>query len=143
MLSIPLPSLPLNIEWLKLRSALITIPVPQPMTSNPQPNPYRIFRSSTFSLIRPKSRYVSIQENRAFRKASLMMLTLQKPRNTPLFSLYLSFLDRRHTVSTCPVFGNISTQHPFLTSYPLSCNITRSLARLVGLQEIYTIDSTP
>lgn len=40
---IPLPSLPLSIEWLKLRSALTTIPVPQPMTSNPQPQPYRIF----------------------------------------------------------------------------------------------------
>lgn len=39
--SIPLPSLPLNIEWLKLRSTLTTIPVPQPMTSNPQPEPYR------------------------------------------------------------------------------------------------------
>ena len=39
--SIPLPSLPLSIEWLKLRSALATIPVPQPLTSNPQPKPYR------------------------------------------------------------------------------------------------------
>ena len=43
MLSIPLPSLLLSIEWLKLRSALTIIPVPQPMTSNPQPNPYCIF----------------------------------------------------------------------------------------------------
>ena len=43
MSSIPLPSLSLNIEWLKLRSALIAIPVPQPLTSNPQPKPYRIF----------------------------------------------------------------------------------------------------
>lgn len=46
-------------------------------------------------------------------------------------------------VSTWPVLGNISIQQPFFTSYPLSCNITRSLARLVGLQEIYTIESTP
>lgn len=46
-------------------------------------------------------------------------------------------------VSIWPVFGNISIQQPFFTSYPLSCNITRSLARLVGLQEIYTIESTP
>jgi len=43
MSSIPLPSLPLSIEWLELRSALTTISVPQPMTSNPQPKPYRIF----------------------------------------------------------------------------------------------------
>ena len=39
--SIPLPSLPLSIEWLELRSALTTILVPQPLTSNPQPTPYR------------------------------------------------------------------------------------------------------
>lgn len=38
--SIPLPSLPLSIEWLKLRSALTTILVPQPLLSNPQPKPY-------------------------------------------------------------------------------------------------------
>lgn len=100
LLSIPLPSLPLSIEWLKLRSFLTTIPVPQPTTSNPQPKPYRIFRSSTFSPVELQSRYVSIQENRAFRKASLMILTLQKPGNTPLFSLYLSFLDINTTVST-------------------------------------------
>lgn len=28
------------------------------------------------------------------------------------------FLDSKQTVSTCPVFGNISTQHIFFTSYP-------------------------
>ncbi|WP_418852219.1 hypothetical protein, partial [Ruminococcus sp.] len=39
--SIPLPSLSLSVEWLKLRSALTTILVPQPLTSNPQPKPYR------------------------------------------------------------------------------------------------------
>ena len=32
-----------SIEWLKLRSALTTIPVPQPTTSNPQSKPYRYF----------------------------------------------------------------------------------------------------
>ena len=40
--SIPLLSLFLSVEWLKLRSALTTIPVSQPMTSNPQSKPYRI-----------------------------------------------------------------------------------------------------
>ena len=78
MSSIPLPNLPLSIEWLKLRSSLTTSPVSQSMTSNPQPKPYRIFRSSTFSPVELKSRYVSVQENRAFRKASQMILTSQK-----------------------------------------------------------------
>ena len=48
LLSIPLPSLPLSIEWLKLRSFLTTIPVPQHMTSNPQPKPYRNFLTIHF-----------------------------------------------------------------------------------------------
>ena len=48
MSSIPLPSLSLNIEWLKLRSALIAIPVPQPLTSNPQPKPYRYSPTTQF-----------------------------------------------------------------------------------------------
>lgn len=39
--SIPLPSLPLSVEWLELRSVLTTILVPQPLTSNPQPKLYR------------------------------------------------------------------------------------------------------
>ena len=60
MLSIPLPSLLLSIEWLKLRSALTTILVTQPLTSNPQPKPYRYSPVLNFSPIRPKSRYVSI-----------------------------------------------------------------------------------
>ena len=48
MLSISLPSLLLSIEWLKLRSALTIIPAPQPMTSNPQPKPYRNFPTIHF-----------------------------------------------------------------------------------------------
>ena len=54
-------------------------------------NPTAIFRLSTFSLIRPKSRYVSIQENRAFRKASLMILTSQKARKYATFQLLFIF----------------------------------------------------
>lgn len=69
-------------------------------------NPPAIFRPSTFSLVRLTSRYVSIQENRIFRKASLMILTLQKTGKTPLFSLYLSFLDSKQPVSTCIDFWN-------------------------------------
>lgn len=47
------------------------------------------------------------------------------------------------TVSIFPVPGNISTQHPRSIRYPFSRKTSRSLARLVGLQEIYTIRSTP
>ena len=39
-------------------------------------------------------------------------------------------------VSTCTVPGNISTQQTRSTWYPFSRRISRSLARLVGLQEI-------
>jgi hypothetical protein len=45
-------------------------------------------------------------------------------------------LDKRQTVSVFPVEGNMSTQQIFSTLYPLSCSGTRSLARLVGLQEM-------
>ena len=48
-------------------------------------NPTTFFRPSTFSPVRLKSRYVSIQENRAFRKASLMILTSQKARKYATF----------------------------------------------------------
>ena len=95
-ISIPLSSLFLSVEWLELRSALTTISVPQPTTSNPQPKPYRIFRSSTFSSVRLKSRYVSIQKNRAFHKASLMMLYLAKSPEIRRFLalIYLSLTSR-------------------------------------------------
>lgn len=40
------------------------------------------------------------------------------------------------TVSTCGVFGNISTQSIFSTLYPASFKIGKSLAKEVGLHEI-------
>jgi len=46
--SIPLPSMPLSIEWLELRSILATILVPQPLISNPQPKPYRYSPTTQF-----------------------------------------------------------------------------------------------
>lgn len=117
-ISIPLSSLFLSVEWLELRSALTTISVPQPTTSNPQPKPYRIFRSSTFSSVRLKSRYVSIQENRAFHKASLMMLTSQKVRKYatfwPLFIFSRQQADRLDMrcswehIARCYFFGFIA-----------------------------------
>ena len=88
-LAIPLPSLPHSIEWLKLRSVLTTIPVPQPMTSNPQPKPYRYSPILNFSPVRPKSRYVSIQENRAFRKASYDDTNLTKSPEIRHFSAFI------------------------------------------------------
>ena len=88
-LAIPLPTLPLGIEWLKLRSALTTILVPQPLTSNLQPKPYRYSPVLNFSPVRPKSRYVSIQENRAFRKASYDDTNLTK---SPEIRHFLAFI---------------------------------------------------
>ena len=67
-------------------SALLSISLPQPMTSNPQPKPYRYLRLLKFSPIRPKSRYVSIQENRAFRKASYDDANLTKSQSIRHFS---------------------------------------------------------
>lgn len=104
--SIPLPSLPLSIELLKLRSALTTILVPQPLTSNPQPKPYRYSPVLNFSPVRPKSRYVSIQENRAFRKASYDDTNLTKSPEIRHFLafIYLSLTANRpsHLYSRCP-----------------------------------------
>jgi len=41
--SIPLPRLTLSIEWLELRSGLLSKSMPQLLTSNPQPKPYHSF----------------------------------------------------------------------------------------------------
>lgn len=90
LLYISLPNPPNSIEWLKLWLSLTTIPMPQPMTSNPQPKTYNIFLTiHFFSLVRLISRYVSIQESRAFRKASLMMLTKQKNPEMRYFSSFI------------------------------------------------------
>ena len=51
--------------------------------------------------------------------------------------------DKSTHVSTFAVEGNISTQHTFSTRYPFSCSTTKSLVRLVGLQDTYTSLSTP
>ena len=73
----------------KLRSDLTTIPVPQPLTSNPQPNPTAILLLLNFPPARPKSRYVPIQENRAFRKASYDDTNLTK---SPEIRHFLAFI---------------------------------------------------
>ena len=63
------------------------IPLPQPMTSNPQSKPCDRFYS----------RYVFIKTNRAFSEDCHYP---KKPGNTPLSGTYLSFFDIKQTVST-------------------------------------------
>ena len=117
--SIPLPSLPLSIELLKLRSALTTILVPQPLTSNPQPKPYRYSPVLNFSPVRPKSRYVSIQENRAFRKASYDDTNLTKsPEIRRFLALDFIFLTSRlpsHLYFRCPNPPPIHFCHSYIS----------------------------
>ena len=61
--------------------------------------------------------------------------------NMPIFSYFPQYCIRT-TVSTCPVPGNWSIATTLSMRYPCSIMISRSLARLVGLQLIYTILST-
>lgn len=113
--------------------SLTSNPLSQIVTSNPRLQADTYFAVDMFPY----------KKTELFQKSGFKSKSPKKPGNTPLSGTYLSFLDIKTTVSIWPVFGNISIQQPFFTSYPLSCNITRSLARLVGLQEIYTIESTP
>ena len=101
-------------------------PLPQIVTSNPRLQPDTHFAVDMFPY----------KKTELFQKSGFKSQPPKKPGNTPLSGLYLSFLDIKTTVSTCTVFGNISTQHTFFTSYPRACSTSRSLARLVGLQEM-------
>ena len=89
------------------------------MTSNPQPKPYRIFGHPLFSLISSKSRYASYKKTGLSARLPLMIPTSQKARNTPLFSPYLSFLDSKHTVSTCTAVGTCPRSKPSPPDSPL------------------------
>ena len=61
----------------------------------------------------------------------------EKPLKMPeVERFYKSVRCSATIVSIWNVEGNISTQQIFFTSYPLACKTSRSLARLVGLQEI-------
>ena len=55
---------------------------------------------------------------------------------TALLSAIYSSFSNKQMVSMPRVHGNISTQWAFTGLYPCSSKITRSLARLVGLQDI-------
>ena len=50
---------------------------------------------------------------------------------------------RQHTVSTCPVIGNISTARTFSSPYPFSHRYFKSLASVAESQLTYTIRSGP
>ena len=113
LLSIPLPSLPLSIEWLELRSVLLSISLPQPMTSNPQRKPYHSFSGPLKICLMDMSPY---KKTELFARLLWWCSPRKKPRNTPLFGSYLSFLDSKQTVSTWTVFENCSTSVTRITS---------------------------
>ena len=79
-------------------------------------NPTAFFRSYTFSPVRLKSRYVSIQENRAFRKASYDDTNLTKSPEIRHFSafIYLSLTSTRPSQhgSIGPDWCQSSTTYP-------------------------------
>ena len=95
--SIPLPSPLLSIEWLKLRSALTTISVPQPMTPNPQRKPYHSFSGPLKICLMDMFPY---KKTELFQKSDFKSKPPKEPGNTPLSGFYLSFLDIKTTVST-------------------------------------------
>ena len=98
------------------------IPLPQPMTSNPQSKPCDRFYS----------RYVFIKTNRAFSEDCHYP---KKPGNTSLSDSYLSFFDIKQTVSTWLELTNISTGCTFTHLYPLSSKKFISRANGAGLHD--------
>ena len=83
---------------------------------------YRIFTTIHFFSSPAKNRYVSIQENRAFRKASLMMLTSQKARKyatfQPLFIFPWQQTDRLHMARYVQI--DVSFREPVQTNVDCS-----------------------
>ena len=112
---------------------LTSNPLPQIVTSNPRSQPDTHFAVDMFPY----------KKTELFQKSGFKSKLPKKPGNTPLSGIYLSFLDINTTVSTCTVSGNKSTLLTLFNSYPRSWNTARSLAKLVGLQEIYTMFFTP
>ena len=67
-----------------------------------------------------------------------------KSLKQPLLISTLSYFFSKSTIdSQCTVPGNWSTAVTLSIRYPCSIKVSKSLARLVGLQLIYTIRSTP
>ncbi len=119
--SIPLPTNPQNgrvaglvvspFHFPKITPKCLTSnPLPQIVTSNPRLQPDTHFAVDMFPY----------KKTELFQKSGFKSKPPKKPGNTSLFSLYLSFLDIKTTVSTCPVRGNISAARAFTAAYPLS-----------------------
>ena len=91
-------------------------------------NPTAIFWPSTFSPVRLTSRYVFIQENRAFRKAPLMMLTSQKARKyatfQPLFIFPWQQTDHFHMLG--------KTKHLHWLDLPDSITFPGKVSQITG-----------
>lgn len=90
LLSIPLPSLLLSIEWLELRSALLSKSLLQPMTSNPPSqiatsNP-RLQADTHFAVD-----MFPYKTTELFQKSGFRSKPPWKLGNIPLFGTYLSF----------------------------------------------------
>ena len=116
---------------------------PASKTSKPKSQPSDIqtghstLRQNTFDKF-PRSDFCGLSETSALMGICPKSLILSH-----FITLYFSTRDINTTVSTCSVCGNISTLHIFTGLYPFSQKVSKSLARLSGLQDTYTIFSTP
>ena len=137
MSSIPLPTTTKNGRVARLvvihfhytdftPKCLTSNPLPQIVTSNPRSQPDTHFAVDMFPY----------KKTELFRQFGFKSKPPKKPGNTPLSGTYLPFLDIKTTVSTCTVSQNWSTLQLRLISYPAARNAGKSLARLVGLQEM-------
>ena len=103
---------------------LTSNPLSQIATSNPRLQPDTHFAVDMFPY----------KKTELFQKSGFRSKPPKKPGNTPLSGTYLSFLDIKTTVSTCPLHGNISTVRTRSTWYPLSPRYFTSLARVAESQ---------
>ena len=103
---------------------LTSNPLSQIVTSNPRLQPDTHFAVDMFPY----------KKTRLFQKSGFRSKPPKKPGNTPLSGTYLSFLDIKTTVSTCSVWGNISTGWIFNAFHPRRVKWVKSRARVSGLQ---------
>ena len=99
-------------------------PLPQIVTSNPRLQADTHFAVDIFPY----------KKTELFQKSGFKSKPPKKPGNTPLSGFYLSFLDIKTTVSTCSVWGNISTGWIFNAFHPRRVKWVKSRARVSGLQ---------
>ena len=93
-------------------------PLPQIVTSNPRLQPDTHFAVDMFPY----------KKTELFQKSGFKSKPPKKPGNTPLSGFYLSSLDSKQTVSTCPVLPNRSTPLTLTVLYPNSSSTAQSLA---------------